>query len=127
MNFVLNGIIQTPNFINYYFDLDINATNFKILNTTKKDNKIYYGELVITSRSACGWNRSKPDVDGNITVNDGTDLTVVIPQREPGVIEREGIVEFVDMDAPENDSLFLAYDSLNISQLKGWISLLISK
>ena len=115
----LNGTVQTPNFTNYNFDLDVNANNFQVLNTTKKDNKIYYGKLVITSNMHVGGTEIAPDIDGNITVNDGTDLSVVIPQREPGVVAREGIVEFVDMDAPQNDSLFLAYDSLNISPFKG--------
>jgi hypothetical protein len=115
----LNGTVQTPNFTNYNFDFDVNANNFQVLNTTKKDNKIYYGKLVITSNMHVGGTETAPDIDGNITVNDGTDLSVVIPQQEPGVVEREGIVEFVDMDAPENDSLFLAYDSLNISPFRG--------
>jgi translocation and assembly module TamB len=115
----LNGLIQTPNFQNYFFDFDLNATNFQILNSTKKDNKIYYGKLVITSRLHIDGSETRPIVDGNITVNEGTNLSVVVPQREPGVVDREGIVEFVDMDAPENDSLFLAYDSLNISEVTG--------
>jgi len=115
----LNGTIQTPNFINYNFDFDLNATNFQVLNTTKKDNKIYYGKMVITSNLHIGGTEATPDVDGSITVNDGTDLSVVIPQKEPSVVAREGIVQFVDMDAAENDSLFLSYDSLNISQFKG--------
>ncbi len=116
----LNGLVQTPNFTNYFFDFDVNATNFQILNSTKKDNKLYYGKLVITSTLHVDGSETRPIVDGNITVNDGTNLTVVMPQQEPGVIEREGIVEFVDMDAPENDSLFRsAYDSLNISQFTG--------
>src|SRR4029077_19879729 len=46
----LNGLIQTPNFTNYFFDFDLETTNFQILNSTKKDNKIYYGKLVVTSR-----------------------------------------------------------------------------
>ncbi len=115
----LNGTVQTPNFTNYNFDFDVNAKNFQVLNTTKKDNKIYYGKLVITSNMHVGGTELAPDIDGNITVNDGTDLSVVIPQQEPGVVARDGIVEFVDMDAPENDSLFLAYDSLNISPFRG--------
>jgi hypothetical protein len=115
----LNGTVQTPNFTNYNFDFDVNANNFQILNTTKKDNKIYYGKLVITSNIHVGGTEIAPDIDGNITVNDGTDLSVVIPQQQPGVVAREGIVEFVDMDAPQNDSLFLAYDSLNISPFRG--------
>jgi hypothetical protein len=115
----LNGTVQTPNFTNYNFDLDVNASNFQVLNTTKKENKIYYGKLVITSNMHVSGTDAVPDIDGNITVNDGTDLSVVIPQQQPGVVAREGIVEFVDMDAPQNDSLFLAYDSLNISPFKG--------
>ena len=116
----LNGSIQTPNFTNYNFDFDLDATNFQILNTTKKANKIYYGKLVITSDMHVSGTESAPDIDGNITVNDGTDLSIVIPQQEPGVVAREGIVEFVDMDVPQNDSLFLAaYDSLNRSPFKG--------
>jgi len=116
---VLNGLIQTPNFTNYFFDFDLTATNFQILNSTKKDNKLYYGKLVITSRLHVDGSEIRPIVDGNLTVNEGTDLSVVVPQQEPGVVERKGIVEFVDMDAPENDSLFHAYDSVNISQVTG--------
>ena len=115
----LNGIVQTSNFANYTFDFDINANNFQVLNTTKKDNKIYYGKLVTSSTLHVEGTEAKPSVDGNITVNDGTNLYLVIPQKEPGVVEREGIVEFVDMDVPENDSFFLSYDSLNISAFKG--------
>ena len=115
----LNGTVQTLNFANYNFDLDINANNFQVLNTTKKDNKIYYGKLVISSNMHVGGTELAPDIDGNITVNEGTNLSVVIPQREPGVAAREGIVEFVDMDATQDDSLFLAYDSLNIAPFTG--------
>jgi len=115
----LNGTIQTPNFINYNFDFDLNANNFQVLNTTKKESKIYYGKMVITSNLHVGGTETAPDINGNITVNDGTDLSVVIPQREPSVVAREGIVEFVDMDAPGTDSLFLSYDSLNVSKFRG--------
>src|SRR6185369_3638714 len=106
----LNGTVHTSNFTNCNFDLDVNASNFQVLNTTKKDNKIYYGKLVITSNMHVKGTEISPDIDGNITVNDGTELSVVIPQQEPGVVARDGIVEFVDMDAPQNDSLVRAYD-----------------
>jgi hypothetical protein len=107
----LNGRIQTPNFSNYNFDFDIKAENFQVLNTTKKESKLYYGKLVVTSDLHVEGNEVAPKVDGSITVGDGTDLSIVIPQQEPGVVERKGIVEFVDMDMPGIDSLFLSYDS----------------
>jgi hypothetical protein len=52
-------------------------------------------------------------------VNDGTNLTIVIPQRQPGVLARDGIVEFADFKNPENDTLFREYDSLNSTALRG--------
>jgi hypothetical protein len=115
----LNGTISTQNLTNYNFNLYVNATDFMVLNTTKKPNSIYYGRMNITTDMHLSGTEATPVLDGAITVNDGTNLTVVVPQEEPGVVQRKGIVEFVDMDAPENDSLFRRYDSLNYSKLIG--------
>ena len=93
--------------------------NFKILNTRKKESKIYYGSLVITSQLHVSGTEIKPAVDGRLTVDEGTNFSFVVPQREPGVVERQGIVEFVDMDAGINDSFFREYDSLNVSSVMG--------
>src|SRR5207237_2585273 len=96
------------------------ARNFEVLNSTKAQNKLYYGKLNITSELHIAGTEVKPIVDGSLTVNDGTNLSMVVPQAEPGMVEREGIVQFVDMDAPENDSLFLtAADSLNTTNVLG--------
>jgi translocation and assembly module TamB len=119
----LNGMVYTSDFKSYRFDLGLRANNFRALNTTKKDNKIYYGKLYFSSNMRITGTQQLPVIDGTITIEDKTDLTVVIPQPEPGVAQRKGIVQFVDMDAPENDSLFLqgtaSLDSLNTSTLKG--------
>jgi len=115
----INGDILTSNYINYTFGLNVNASNFMLLNSTKKQNKLYYGRLNISSNMRVSGTEVRPVVDGNITINDGTNLSVVVPQREPGIAQREGVVQFVDMDAPENDSLFLAYDSLNNTGILG--------
>ncbi|HEY0731928.1 MAG TPA: translocation/assembly module TamB domain-containing protein, partial [Chitinophagaceae bacterium] len=84
------------------------------------DNKIYWGDLVVSTNLRIRGTESSPIIDGALTINDGTNLTVVVPQKEPGVAQREGIVEFVDMDATIDDSLFRVYDSLNYSRLIGF-------
>ncbi|HVG14471.1 MAG TPA: hypothetical protein VM935_05905, partial [Chitinophagaceae bacterium] len=45
----VNGNVVSSNFINYAFQLDVDAKNFRALNTTIKDNKIFYGQLFINS------------------------------------------------------------------------------
>jgi len=116
----IDGSVRTLNFINYRFNLDVDAENFRALNTTKQDNKIYYGALNISTNLHVSGTESSPTVDGSLSINDGTAFTIVIPQAEPGVVAREGVVEFVDFSSPENDSLFLAYDSLNTASVLGF-------
>jgi translocation and assembly module TamB len=121
----VDGMIYTENFPNARFDLRINARNFQAMNKPKsKDPKdIYYGKLVFSSNMGIKGTAELPVIDGSVTVEENTDMTVVLPQQNPGVAEREGIVHFVDMDAPENDSLFMNtmayYDSLNFTFLRG--------
>ena len=118
---VIDGRINTTDFKNYAFGLKVNADNFQVLNSTKKDNKLFYGKMVLSTALNIKGTNSAPIVDGALTVNDKTKFSVVLPQTEPGVIEREGIVRFVDLDATPEDSLFmLPYDSLNISKLTGF-------
>jgi translocation and assembly module TamB len=115
----LNGNVLTNNFVNYEFNLAMTARNFQLLNSTKKDNSIYYGRMNISSDLFIRGTEIKPVVDGRVTINDGTALTLVVPQAEPGIAARDGIVEFVDMSNPASDTLFKQYDSLNTSAVLG--------
>ncbi len=116
----IGGTLATNNYRNYNLDLDIRANNFRALNSTKKDNKLFYGTLYFNTNLNVTGTETAPIVDGRLAINEQTKMTVVLPQAEPGVVEREGVVEFIDMDSPISDSLFLAgYDSLNMTGLRG--------
>jgi translocation and assembly module TamB len=118
---VIDGRINTTDFKNYAFGLKVNADNFQAINSTKKDNKLFYGKMVLSTALNIRGTNDAPVVDGALTVNDQTKFSVVLPQTEPGVVEREGVVRFVDLDATPEDSLFmLPYDSLNVSKLVGF-------
>ncbi|WEK33504.1 MAG: translocation/assembly module TamB [Candidatus Pseudobacter hemicellulosilyticus] len=111
---VLDGNVYTSTFSTFRFDLHFNADNFQALNTTKKDNNLYFGRLFFDSRLNIKGTELRPSVDGTLKINDKTNLTVILPQEDPSVEQRDGIVRFVDRDNQELDSLFLtAYDSLN--------------
>jgi hypothetical protein len=118
---VIDGMLNTTDFYNYVFDLKIDAKNFQAINSTKKDNDLFYGRMVFSTNMTVKGTPTHPIIDGDLTINDKTDFTVVLPQGSPGVEKREGIVRFVDKSATEEDSLFMApYDSLKISPLQGY-------
>ncbi|AEW02073.1 protein of unknown function DUF490 [Niastella koreensis GR20-10] len=120
---VIDGMVYTTDFTKYKFNLSVKADNFQAMNSTKQQNQLYYGKLIFSSNMKIKGTTEQPVVDGSITIADKTNVTVVLPQSDPAVVSREGIVQFVDMDAPENDTLFTrmkaGLDSLNKSVLTG--------
>ncbi|MBL7700403.1 MAG: translocation/assembly module TamB domain-containing protein [Chitinophagaceae bacterium] len=117
----LNGDILTSNFINYKLDLDISAKNFEALNSTKQNNKLFYGQFYFDTDLHVTGTELRPSVNGRLTVNDKTKFTVVLPQTQPGVEDREGVIRFVDMDSVRMDTslLLTQVDSLATSDVKG--------
>ncbi len=59
-------------------------------------------------------------MDGTLKVNEKTELTVILPQEDPAVQDREGIVRFVDRSNMEKDTLFTTagFDSLNTTAIR---------
>ncbi len=116
----LNGLIKTKDYTSFGFDLRLRANNFMALNSTAADNELFYGKVFLTVNANIGGDMNKPDVTGTIRVNKDTRFFFAIPDSDPGVVNQEGIVEFVDMDAPPNNGReALNVDSLTRSPLKG--------
>lgn len=116
----INGMAFTKNYLNYRFDLNVQARNFRGLNSAKTHNELYYGQLFFDADLHLSGVETAPVVDGTLRINEDSRLTFILPQSKPGVVEREGVVVFTDKDAPANDSLFMAaLDTLNQSSLLG--------
>jgi hypothetical protein len=118
---IITGTVYTKTFTDFKFGLNIDAQNFRVINSTQADNKLYYGKLFIDTHITIRGNMNKPVVDANITVNDKTDLTIVLPEDDPSVEDRQGVVEVINPNATNADSIFLArqLDSLRKSDVKG--------
>jgi hypothetical protein len=118
---VVTGTAYTKDFKDFDFGIDIKTDNFRVINSTQADNKLYYGKLFLNSTIKIRGDINTPVVDANLTVNDKTDLTIVLPSNDPGVEDRKGVVEFIDPNAPKTDSILLAkqLDSLRKSDLNG--------
>ncbi|WP_419801073.1 translocation/assembly module TamB domain-containing protein [Mucilaginibacter sp.] len=117
----INGAVYTKTFTDFRFGLDINAQDFEAINSTRENNKLFYGKLFLNTRLKIRGDLNKPVVDGNLVVNDKTDMTIVLPQSDPGIQDRKGVVVFVNHSAPKLDSILLAKqrDSVAKSDITG--------
>ncbi|MCC6186533.1 MAG: translocation/assembly module TamB [Chitinophagaceae bacterium] len=96
----INGDILTKNLNNLKMDLQVNAKNWKALSSSKIDNKLYYGSLILNTNLNINGSISKPNISGTLNILKGTNLSVVLPDRGLGLEDEAGIVVFVD----KNDS-----------------------
>uniref|UniRef100_UPI0040473EA3 translocation/assembly module TamB domain-containing protein n=1 Tax=Mariniflexile sp. TaxID=1979402 RepID=UPI0040473EA3 len=96
----INGTINSQDYANLGFDLNVIADNFKAINSNAKDNKLFYGELYLDNNLGIKGTLESPIVDGTVKINADTKFTIVLPQSDPSIADREGIVEFIDQDQP---------------------------
>ncbi|WP_165870345.1 translocation/assembly module TamB domain-containing protein [Albibacterium bauzanense] len=108
----LDGRVRTKTYTDFTFDLDLNADNFQVLNSTNKNNDLFYGKLFLDSDLRITGTMESPQVNGSLQVNDNTQMTVVVPDDNPGLMEREGIVEFVNKQDLNNNKLFAEQDTI---------------
>lgn len=118
-NLIIDGKLITSDYSNIGFDLGIVAKNFKAINSKEKDNKVYYGELYLDNNLKVTGNLDNPIVEGSIKINKDTKFTIVLPQDDPSIADREGIVEFIDQDAPNLMTTIKLDEELGTSDIKG--------
>lgn len=118
---IITGTIYTKTYTDFKFGMDIRADNFRMINSTKADNQLFYGKLFMDANVKVRGDMAKPVVDATLTVNEKTDMVFVLPTADPAAEDREGVVEFIDQSAPKMDSILLAkqLDSLKKSELRG--------
>ena len=127
---VIDGQILTQTYTDFKFNLDVKAVDFKAVNSTKKDNDMYYGTLVFDSNIKIRGDLNTPKVLGQLSVGKKTDFTMVMPQEDPSIADREGIVEFIDEESLRQAELLKYQDDFNQSKLKGMdvsVSIIVDK
>ncbi|MDN3587217.1 translocation/assembly module TamB domain-containing protein [Pedobacter aquatilis] len=116
----INGKVYTTDFKNYRFGLDIRTNNFRAINSTAADNEMIYGTVFLTSNIKVRGDLNQPDVNMSVNVNKGTKFFFALPANDPSIIDQEGIVQFIDADAPPfNGQRALKVDSISKSPVKG--------
>src|SRR5690606_38177769 len=116
---VLNGTVNTKTYTDYAFGLTLTADEFQVLNSSQQDNDMYYGQLFVSSSLRIQGDMHSPAVTGTLQVNDNTNVTFVLPNDDPGMVDRQGIVRFVDRSDTTRANVFAKVDSLTQTELSG--------
>tara|TARA_R110000850_G_scaffold80862_1_gene173488 strand:- start:27106 stop:32157 length:5052 start_codon:yes stop_codon:yes gene_type:complete len=101
-DFVVDGSILTETFTNPEFDLQFNAQNFRLLNSTRDDNDLFYGTAVVDIEATLTGTLNLPKLDAKLNVGEETDVTYIMQESELAIEEREGVVIFVNREDPDN-------------------------
>lgn len=96
-----NGIINLSKLVNPYIDIDVNGTNFMILNTNYKDNNVYYGTANATGIFRFKGYTSAIDIDINAKSEKGTAIT--IPFNSAMTVSESDFIYFISKDSTENE------------------------
>ncbi|WP_139925255.1 translocation/assembly module TamB domain-containing protein [Hymenobacter sp. DG01] len=103
---VINGAVRTTNYTSdFRFDLQATTTNFLAIQSSQRENNLFWGKLLVDSDSRITGTLDLPIVRTRARVADGSNFFVGIPNEDPVEVAREGIVEFVDKSAPINPML----------------------
>ncbi|MCV9926589.1 translocation/assembly module TamB domain-containing protein [Flavobacterium sp. LS1R49] len=115
----VNGSINSKNFRDFGFALTVKADKFRAIHSTEVDNDLFYGDLSLDANLTIKGTLNNPVVGGNIKINEDTKFTVVMPQSDPSIADREGIVEFVNEDNLLKTQTAAMESKLNQSRLIG--------
>ncbi|KOS05065.1 hypothetical protein AM493_02710 [Flavobacterium akiainvivens] len=115
----IDGTVSTTDYTQFGFDMNVTAENFRAVNSKATDNDFYYGDLFIDADINLKGDMNNPVVDGDLRINEDTKFTVVLPQQDPGIADREGVVEFIDEDNAEMQQRLKIEETVNSTQFKG--------
>ncbi len=115
----VNGTIASSDFRNFNFVLLIEGNDFRAIHSKATDNDLFYGDLFLDTKLNIKGTLESPVVNGTIKINKETKFSVVLPQSDPSIADREGIVEFVDEDNVYLKQTIEMQNQLNQSELKG--------
>jgi translocation and assembly module TamB len=95
-NATIDGRVRTKDYTKYFLNLNVKANKWMAVNSTKKDNELFYGKLLMSTDLNVRGLATAPKIDGELTIHDSTRLTYAMIDKGPGIQASEGIVRFID-------------------------------
>jgi hypothetical protein len=96
----IDGNVYTKDYRDFKFDVFLNASNFRLVNAPQASDRMFYGALNMDASVSLSGDMNTPRVDGDLRVNRRTNFTLVLPESNPEIVDRQGVVRFMDKRHP---------------------------
>ena len=118
---VIDGRIATTNYKNFKLGLNVDANHFLAVNKRVNNDQKYFGPAYITAALTVKGDQNLPRIDGTVKLDDKSEFTMILPSPDPSIEQRNGIIEFVDVDNPADSNLVKNYiDTTQGTEVKGF-------
>ena len=91
---IIDGAVQMNRFSDFIFNLQVNTKDFLLFNTTGKNNKEFFGRMVIDSKISVSGPMSLPVVNAKVKMKKGSNFTISVPEDKLTTDKGEDVVEF---------------------------------
>ena len=117
--FVTNGKVITENLADVGFDLKLKTTGFQVMNSTRKDSDLFFGKANIDLDFQLGGTVTLPFITMQLKVNEGSEVSFIVPEDRLDLVERTGVVIFVNHQDPY-DLIYQREGDLTTQGIKGY-------
>ncbi len=101
-SFSLDGKVLTKELKNPTFDLKVKADNFRLLNSKREKNDLFYGQANVDANLSIQGDLNIPKLRGSLRINDATDFGLIVPETQVELKARDGVVLFVNRENPDD-------------------------
>lgn len=91
---VINGAVNMNHFTDFAFALSVSTSDFLLLNTTAKDNKVFFGRMIIDSEIDVTGPIAIPVINATLKMKKGSNFTFAVPEDKLTTNKGEGVIEF---------------------------------
>jgi len=95
----LNGALKTKDSSNFVYDLHVKSNDFLLFNTTAKDNKEFFGRMIIDSKIDITGPLNLPVLNARLKMKKGSNFTFAVPDDKLTSDKGENVIEFNDSSA----------------------------
>jgi len=112
----VNGFVGLKTMSEFDLGVDVNATDFILVNAPKAINSQFYGFASIDANVSVTGTSTAPQIEGDIYLNDKSNVFIVLPEKSYAKDEGTSIVRFIDRDTFDINPPVVAFEEATIPE-----------